>query len=62
MKNIVFPVFPAILVYFSHVAYKVVYIFSVSGFGYCLFFLVLFVSILDIRFVLFCDCVVWFFS
>ena len=54
MKNIVFP---ASLVYFSHVGYKVVlYIVSVSGFGSCLLFLVLFVSILDILFVLFCEC------
>ena len=55
-KNIVFS---AVLVYFSHVTYKVVlYFFLFQVLVLVFFFLVLFVSILDIRFVLFCDCVV----
>ena len=40
--------FPCNSSVFSHVGYKVVLYFSVSCFGSCLFFLVLFVSILDI--------------
>ena len=52
--------FPCNSSVFSHVGYKVVlYFFAVSCFGSCLFFLVLFVSILDIWFVLLCVCVVW---
>ena len=59
MKN---TVFPAILVYFSHVGYKVVLYFFSFWYWFLFVFFVLFVSILDIWFALFCDCVVWFFS
>ena len=60
-KNIVFPAIPVFLAML--VSYKVVlYFFSFMFWFLFFFFLVLFVSNLDILFVLFCVCVVWFFS
>ena len=59
MKN---TVFPALLVYFSHVGYKVVLYFFNFRFWLLFVFSCVVCFLLDIWFVLFCGCVVWYSS